>query len=125
ASLVRGTPPALGGSALAAEGGPDAPPASRRRAARIARARRPGAGPPCYDPARGPPPRRQGRAGRRVRGAPGRRAVPLGRDLAPHRLPLLGPRLCGVPLDRPDAAALDVGPDGARSAGRLPRAAAG
>src|SRR5206468_1141348 len=59
----------------------------------------------------------------RVREAPDRRAVPLGRHLAPHRLRLLGPRLCGVSLDREEAPALDVGPDVPRRASPL-RAAA-
>src|SRR5436190_23859163 len=97
-SLVRGTPIALLAGCRPAEVGPDAPPADRRRARLPVLACRPGAVRPCT--CRKTPPGAAGPPRGRVREAPARRAVPLGRHLAPHRLRLLGSRLRRVSLDR-------------------------
>src|SRR5437764_135473 len=121
-SLVRGTPIALLAGCRPAEVGPDAPPADRRRTRLPVLACRPGAGCPSAGPKA--PPGAAGPPRGRLREAPARRAVPLGRHLAQDRLRLFGPRLRRLPHDRQEGPALDLGPDGARRARPLPAATA-
>ena len=71
------------------------------------------------------PPAEAGPQGRRLCPPPGGRRLQLGRHVAGDGLRLLGPRVRGLPLDRVEAPALELGPAARGPAGRLRAAAAG
>src|SRR5439155_3551667 len=63
--------------------------------------------------------------GCRLHPPPGGRRLQLGRHVTPDGLRLLWPRVCGLPLDRVEAPALELGSAARGPAGPLRAAAAG
>ena len=65
------------------------------------------------------PPAEAGPQGRRLCPPPGGRRLQVGRHVSPNGLRLLGPRVCGLPLDRVEAPALELGSAARGPAGSL------